>query len=121
MLVVFDNMKVTLSDPVAHGFHYVLVTYFFTGLRTSQSLLSDLLSGTVSLLRMVQLDIKTDIEFDFEAFVQKELLPVIEKGGSGLNTFGLASSFGKGSDPKRRTVVCRHWLIGLCQKVCQQL
>jgi hypothetical protein len=66
---------------------------------------------------MVQLDVNTDVEFDFEAFVQKELLPVIEKGGSSLNTFGLASSFGKGSDPKRRTVVCRHWLIGLCQKV----
>ena len=66
---------------------------------------------------MVQLDVHTDVEFDFEAFVQKELLPAIEKGGSSLNTFGLASSFGKGSDPKRRTVVCRHWLIGLCQKV----
>ena len=66
---------------------------------------------------MVQLDVKTDVEFDFEEFVQKELLPEIEKGGTSVNTFGLASSFGKGSDPKRRTVVCRHWLVGLCQKV----
>ena len=66
---------------------------------------------------MVQVEVSTDVEFDFEKIVQKELLPEIEKEGSNLNTFGLASSFGKGSDPKRRTVVCRHWLVGLCQKV----
>lgn len=66
---------------------------------------------------MVQLEVKTDVEFDFEAFVHKELLPEIEKCGAAVNTFGLASSFGKGADPKRRTVVCRHWLVGLCQKV----
>jgi hypothetical protein len=71
---------------------------------------------TPSLTIMVQIDINTTIEFDFEKYVQHELLPEIEKEGASLNTFGLASSFGKGSDPKRRTVVCRHWLVGLCQK-----
>src|SRR5688572_9014162 len=55
------------------------------------------------------LEFKT--EFDFESIVPS-LLPEIAEAPQ--NTFGLGL-FGK-VDPKLRTVVCRHWLQGLCQK-----
>ena len=73
-----------------------------------------------------------DVEFDFEESVQA-LLPKIEEAPVRyslekiliflkfiLKIFSNTnSSFGLGSfgrvDPKLRTVVCRHWLQGLCQ------
>ena len=51
-----------------------------------------------------------EIEFDFEDAV-REILPKISEAptANGLGSFGKL-------DPKLRTVVCRHWLQGLCQK-----
>eukprot|EP01041_Mallomonas_annulata_P014216 gene14216-30239_t len=59
---------------------------------------------------MVQLG-DIDVEFDFEETV-RSLLPSLAEVPT--SSFGLGS-FGK-IDPKLRTVVCRHWLQGLCQK-----
>ena len=52
---------------------------------------------------MGQLD-DIDIEFDFEESV-RSLLPSLAEAP--VSSFGLGS-FGK-TDPKLRTVVCRHW------------
>lgn len=55
-----------------------------------------------------------DIEFDFEESVRRSLPSLAEVPQPTTSSFGLGS-FGK-ADPKLRTVVCRHWLQGLCQK-----
>lgn len=52
------------------------------------------------------------VEFDFEDTVKNFILPTIAE--TPTSSFGLGS-FGR-IDPKLRTVVCRHWLQGLCQK-----
>lgn len=51
------------------------------------------------------------VTFDFEPFVHK-LLPTLDNHDteSLLNPFGAFRG-----DPKHRTIVCRHWLLGLCQ------
>lgn len=55
------------------------------------------------------------IKLSFEAYVEKNLMPplIVE------NLHGPSTS----RDPKHRTIVCRHWLVGLCQKgsVCEYL
>jgi cleavage and polyadenylation specificity factor subunit 4 len=52
-----------------------------------------------------------NLEFDFEGFVSK-MLPELEN----VDTESLSNPFGAfRGDPKHRTVVCRHWLLGLCQ------
>jgi hypothetical protein len=49
--------------------------------------------------------------FDFEVFVSK-MLPELDN----IDTESLLNPFGAfRGDPKHRTIVCRHWLLGLCQ------
>ena len=51
------------------------------------------------------------LNFDFEPYVTK-MLPELDN----LDTESLLNPFGAfRGDPKHRTVVCRHWLLGLCQ------
>lgn len=51
----------------------------------------------------------TDIEFDFEQDVQR-MLPRIEDD----TLHGEMGGFSRVSDHKRRKIVCKHWLLGLC-------
>lgn len=52
-----------------------------------------------------------NVQFDFESFIPK-LLPELEN----VDTESLINPFGSfRGDPKHRTVVCTHWLLGLCQ------
>lgn len=52
-----------------------------------------------------------DVLFDFEEYVPK-MLPELDN----VDTDALINPFGVfRGDPKHRTIVCRHWLLGLCQ------
>lgn len=50
-----------------------------------------------------------DFDFDFDEYVSKEMMPPLENEDkdSLVNPFGVLRG-----DPKHRTVVCRHWLLG---------
>ena len=55
--------------------------------------------------------IGNNVIFDFEPYVVK-MLPELDN----VDTESLLNPFGSfRGDPKHRTVVCRHWLLGLCQ------
>ena len=54
----------------------------------------------------------TDDPLDFEDDVQR-LLPA----SGAADTVPGGRAYGAKVDPRHRTVVCRHWLHGLCQKV----
>ena len=59
------------------------------------------------------MDIDIDgAQLDFEDDVQR-LLPA----SGAADTVPGGRSYGAKVDPRHRTVVCRHWLHGLCQKV----
>lgn len=54
------------------------------------------------------------VRLPFEDFVEQNMMPpLMADGGRGKGAF----------DPKHRTIVCRHWLLGLCQKgsACEYL
>lgn len=54
--------------------------------------------------------VETTAEFDFESILS---LPQLADAPTSNSSFGLGSF--KKLDPKHRTVVCLHWLQGLCQ------
>ena len=59
-------------------------------------------------------EIKT--QFTFETFVEQNLMPP-------PMTENMFPNSSTSRDPKHRTIVCRHWLVGLCQKgsACEYL
>lgn len=57
-----------------------------------------------------------DLELESEAFDFEEQVQQILPASGAADAVPGGKSYGAKVDPRHRTVVCRHWLHGLCQK-----